>query len=251
MRNNYLVVNDSKDPYYNLALEEYLFTNYTEGNIVMLWQNDNTIVIGRHQNALEEINRQYVDEHGIRVVRRITGGGAVYHDLGNLNYTIITEQTETDQNTMKLFAGALIETLKDLGLAAEFSGRNDVMIGGKKISGTAQKIWKNRVLHHGCILFDSDLDKISACLNVSPEKFRTKSVKSVRSRVGNITDFLKCPITLQEFRSSLEKKLCGNETYKMMKISWKMEEEIQRLVREKYKTWEWTFICPMCQEVTE
>lgn len=241
MKNNYLVRNMSTDPYYNLALEEYLLTNYTEGNIVMLWQNDNTVVIGRHQNVLEEINQGYVEEHDIKVARRSTGGGAVYHDLGNLNYTIITDYFEAKESLLKVFSGALIEALKELGIEAYFSGRNDVMIGEKKISGTAQKIYKNRVLHHGCILFDSDLDKIAACLHVSPEKFKTKSVKSVRSRVGNIKEFLRFSTSFDEFRQILERKIIQSDMYNELKMSENADNEIQNIVKAKYGKKEWIY----------
>lgn len=116
MKNNYLVINESVDPYYNLALEEYLLTHYMEGKVVMLWQNDNTIVVGRHQNAIEEINQQYVKEHSIKVVRRTTGGGAVYHDLGNLNYSFITDRDQSDDHGLKCMISPVIEWLRSLGV---------------------------------------------------------------------------------------------------------------------------------------
>lgn len=245
MKNNYLVINTSTDPFYNLALEEYLLTNYTEGTIVMLWQNENTIVIGRHQNALEEVNQQYVDEHKIKVVRRNTGGGAVYHDLGNLNYSVITDQLDTNENMMRIFSEPVIAVLKDLGVEATFSGRNDILIDGKKVSGTAQKIYKTRVLHHGCILFDTDLDKVSESLNVRPEKFQSKAIKSVRSRVGNIKDYLQIPVSMQEFRDRISEKLIKESPYLILNISENEQEEVQRLSKEKYETWEWTYGHPI------
>ena len=245
MKNNYLVVNTSKDPFYNLALEEFLLTRYTEGNVVMLWQNDNTIVIGRHQNALEEINRQYVEENNIKVVRRNTGGGAVYHDLGNLNYTIIADRTDTNENMMRLFSQSIIDALEELGVKASFSGRNDVMVGEKKISGTAQKIYKDRVLHHGCILFASDLQNVSRCLNVKNDKFTSKSVKYVRSRVGNVTEFLKQPLTILEFKQLLEQKLLRGMPHNILNLSVEEEKEVEKLSREKYASWEWTYASPI------
>ncbi len=238
-------MNTSTDPYYNLALEEYLLTNYTEGIIIMLWQNDNTIVVGRHQNTLEEINCQYVDENNIKVVRRNTGGGAVYHDLGNLNYSIIMDRMGTNENMMRVFAEPIITVLKNLGIEASFSGRNDIMIGGKKVSGAAQKIDKNRVLNHGCILFDSDLEKVSRSLNVRSEKFQSKSVKSVKSRVGNIKDYLGQPLTIQALKKRLEEQMTKNISCEILKVSESMNREVKKLADEKYRTWEWTYCHPI------
>ena len=260
MKNNYLVIDKSVDPYYNLALEEYLLMNYTEGNLVMLWQNDNTIVVGRHQNTIEEINREYVEEHQIKVVRRTTGGGAVYHDLGNLNYSYITDYEEEDIDAgMKRFAEPVVSTLKDLGADARFSGRNDIVIGGRKVSGTAQRIYssqgacntvcpkghKKRILHHGCLLFDADLTVVSQSLKVRAEKFQSKAVKSVRSRVGNIVDFLPEPVTLQEFENRLTETMLKGEEYQILNLSPEELKEVKKLRDEKYASWEWNYGQPM------
>ena len=155
----------SQNPYYNLAFEEFVLTHRVEGDYLILWQNDNTIVIGQNQNAEEEINRSFVEAHQIHVVRRSTGGGAVYHDLGNLNYSFITDAGE-DKLTFKRFTGPIVEALK-----------------GRKVSGTAQRIFKNRVLHHGTLLFDSNPSLVAGALQVDPSKFQSKSSKSVRSRI--------------------------------------------------------------------
>ncbi|BDF06014.1 lipoate--protein ligase [[Clostridium] hylemonae] len=245
MKNNYLVVNNCTDPYYNLALEEYLLTHHMEGVIVMLWQNDNTIVVGRHQNAMEEINQQFVKEHGIRVVRRTTGGGAVYHDLGNLNYSVIADRGEEGRDEMKHFTGPVIEVLRELGAKAEFSGRNDIMIEDRKVSGTAQRIYRNRILHHGCLLFDSDLSVVSKSLNVRSEKFNSKAVKSVKSRVGNIKDYVPDEITMDVFRERLAEKMLEDSGYDMLKLPEKELVQIERLKREKYETWEWNYGQPI------
>ena len=242
MKNNYLVIDKCTDPYYNLALEEYLLTHYMDGNIVMLWQNDNTIVVGRHQNTIEEINQQYVKEHGIKVVRRTTGGGAVYHDLGNLNYSYITDrEDESIDGGMKRFAEPVIQALKELGADAEFSGRNDILIEGRKISGTAQRIYKQRILHHGCLLFNADLSVVAASLKVRAEKFQSKAIKSVKSRVGNIADFLPDTVALEQFEETLTRTLLSGESYQILELSPEEFLEVQKLRDEKYATWEWNY----------
>lgn len=245
MKNNYLVVNDCTNPYYNLALEEYLLTHHMEGAIVMLWQNDNAIIVGRHQNAMEEINQQYVTEHGIRVVRRTTGGGTVYHDLGNLNYSVIADRGEDDRDEMRYFTGPVVEVLRELGAKAVFSGRNDIMIEGKKVSGTAQRIYKNRILHHGCLLFDSDLSAVSKSLHVRSEKFNSKAVKSVKSRVGNIKDYMPGEVTIEVLKERLAGKLLEDAGYEALALTEDELAGIERLKRDKYETWEWNYGQPI------
>ena len=146
----------SQNPYYNLAFEEFVLTHRLEGEYLLLWQNDNTIVVGQNQNTEAEINRAFVEEHHINVVRRSTGGGAVYHDLGNLNYSFITDAGELQELAMQRFTAPVVEALKGLGLNAEASGRNDILVEGRKVSGTAQRVSHGRILHHGTLLFDSD-----------------------------------------------------------------------------------------------
>ena len=158
----------SLDPHYNLAFEEYVLCNRREGEYLLLWQNDNTIVIGQNQNAEAEINRAFVEEHHINVVRRTTGGGAVYHDLGNLNYSFITDAGDSDQLAMERFTRPVVEALKALGLQAEASGRNDILVEGRKVSGTAQRIVKGRILHHGTLLFDANPSMVAGALRVDP-----------------------------------------------------------------------------------
>ncbi|MEG2177108.1 MAG: lipoate--protein ligase, partial [Oscillibacter sp.] len=136
----------SQSPTYNLAFEEFVLQNRREGDYLLLWQNDNTIVIGQNQNAEAEINRAFVEEHGIHVVRRTTGGGAVYHDLGNLNYSFITDAGDAERMTMERFTRPIVEALRGLGIEAEASGRNDILAEGRKVSGTAQRLVKGRIL---------------------------------------------------------------------------------------------------------
>ena len=184
----------STDPAYNLAFEEYVLTHRMDGDYLILWQNDNTVVVGQNQNTAAEINRAFVEAHGVHVVRRTTGGGAVYHDLGNLNYSFITDE-EAGSLRLERFTAPVVDALASLGLQAEASGRNDILVEGRKVSGTAQRVYKTRILHHGTLLFDSDPDMVAGALNVDPEKFRSKGRKSVRSRIGNIRSFLKQDMT--------------------------------------------------------
>lgn len=138
----------SFDPCFNLAFEEFVLCNRTEGDYLLLWQNRNTVVVGRNQNTEEEINRPFVCRHRIHVVRRMTGGGAVYHDLGNLNYSLITDAPDAERISMERFTLPVVNALRGLGLDAEASGRNDILVSGRKVSGTAQRLYRDRILHH-------------------------------------------------------------------------------------------------------
>ena len=230
----------SVDPHYNLGFEEYVLNHCREGEILLLWQNDNTIVIGQNQNAEAEINRSFVEQHGIHVVRRMTGGGAVYHDLGNLNYSFITDAGDAAQLTMETFTRPVVEALKALGLEAEASGRNDILVSGKKVSGTAQRLARGRILHHGTLLFESDPAMVAGALHVDPTKFQSKSSKSVRSRIGNIKQFLPEEMDLRDFWEHLKKTLSAGG-FHPMELDEKALAEIQNLKETKYDTWEWNF----------
>ncbi|MDO4314719.1 MAG: lipoate--protein ligase [Oscillospiraceae bacterium] len=230
----------SQDPFYNLAFEEYVLAHRREGEYLLLWQNDNTIVIGQNQNAEAEINRAFVEEHGIHVVRRTTGGGAVYHDLGNLNYSFITGAGDAERLTMERFTQPVVNALRALGLEAEASGRNDILVEGRKVSGTAQRLLHGRILHHGTLLFDADPGMVAGALRVDPEKFRSKSAKSVRSRIGNIRDFLHTDMDLPAFWTYLKTALAGDGL-----VTGALSEEelraVEDLKRDKYDTWDWNF----------
>lgn len=228
-------------PYFNLASEEYLLKNFDD-DIFMLWRNEPCIVIGKNQNTMEEINYDYVKEHNLPVVRRLTGGGAVFHDLGNINFTFISSGGKDNFNNFKKFTTPIIDVLNSLGVKAEFTGRNDLTIEGKKFSGNAQCRYKNRVLHHGTLLFSSEIKDLSASLKVSPEKLKGKGVKSVESRVTNISSHLHDKISIDDFREKIMNHI--NNTYgdcSLYNLTEKDLYEINKLVEDKYSTWQWNF----------
>ncbi|NLC04780.1 MAG: lipoate--protein ligase [Tissierellia bacterium] len=238
------IENYSNDPQYNLAFEEYCFKNLDKAeDYVILWINGPAIIVGKNQNTSEEVNGEYVRENGIKVVRRVTGGGAVYHDLGNLNFSIITTATGSERIDFKKYNIPILKALEKLGIKGELSGRNDMTIDEKKFSGIAQSVWKSRVLNHGTLLFDTSLDVLSKALNVKADKYESKGVKSVRSRVTNIRNYLTEDADINVFRDLLLKYIFEMEglTPEVYKLTDKELEDIDKLYREKYSTWEWNY----------
>lgn len=177
----------SKDPYYNLAVEEYLLRN-TKEDVFMLWQNDKTVVIGKNQNAYAEVDLAYAEGHGIHVARRLSGGGAVYHDAGNINYTFITSMAK--EKDFAFFTRPIIAALSSLGVTLVQTGRNDLECEGKKVSGNARYTADGRILHHGTLLFDLDADTMAAVLHPDAEKYRHRAIASHKGRVGALSSFL-------------------------------------------------------------
>lgn len=231
----------STNPYFNLALEEYVFENMSQiESYFLLWQNYNTIVVGKNQNTVEEINQEFVKENKIRVVRRLSGGGAVYHDRGNLNYTFIVKKKQDFD--FQAFAAPVIEVLKDYGIQAEFTGRNDLVIDGQKFSGNSQYIKHGRQLHHGCIMLDSNLVHVSDALKVKASKYESKGIKSVKSRVTTINEHLNKPISMEQFKEDLKNKvILENDQVSMYELTEGDLSAINRLCEEKYETWEWNY----------
>ena len=236
----YFIEGQSHDPAYNLALEEHLYRSVNEGHpgYFLLWQNAPSIIVGRFQNTAQEVNRPFVEERGIHVVRRISGGGAVYHDLGNVNYSFIVPNDEGTPFDFARHARPVIDALAKLGVEAESGGRNDLLIDGRKFSGSAQHMDRRRLLHHGTLLFDSDLSILEQALSVDEEKFTSKGFKSVRSRVTNILPMLPEPISVEEFIDALRGALSGTDTSSLDEAQL---SEIRRLRDEKYATWEWNW----------
>ena len=236
----YYLETHSTDPCFNLAFEEYVLENKLEGEWLILWQNANTIVVGLNQNAAGEIDPAFVREHGVNVVRRATGGGAVYHDLGNLNYSFITDLGDAETLTISRFTAPVCRALESMGVHAETTGRNDITVDGRKVSGVAQRIYKNRILHHGTLLFDSDPAMIAGALNADPAKFQSKSAKSVRSRIGNIRAFLPEDMTLKEFWDRLLCEL-SQDGLSHSDLSPEDLRKIQAIAESKYRSWDWTY----------
>ena len=231
----------STDPYFNIATDEYIFKHLKE-DCFMLWRNDNAIIVGKHQNTLAEINIDYVKEHDIKVVRRLSGGGAVYHDLGNLNYSFTKTGENSEMVDFKKYTLPMIEVLQSLGVDAKFEGRNDLTIDGKKFSGNAEHVFKNKVLHHGTLLFTSEMKNVSGALKINPLKYSDKAVKSVPKRVTNISEHLKVPITLEEFTQKIMDHIISTHTDCVLyEFSESDLEAIKKIRDEKYATWEWNY----------
>lgn len=238
------VINNSNDPYFNHAAEEYLMDNFDD-EVFMLWINKPSILIGRNQNTISEIKLDYVKENNIEVVRRLSGGGTVYNDLGNMNFTFITYRNSTElqvKEGFKRFALPVVNALKSLGIDAEFTGRNDITIEGKKISGNAQYFQKYKILHHGTMMYNCDLSKLSLALKSKPIKFIDKSVKSVGSRVTNILPYIKDDMSLKEFRDYLKNYVI--KIYNIENIYEFSKEDIksiEKIANRRFRTWEWTY----------
>ena len=235
-----IIKNKSTDPYFNLASEEYLADNLND-DIFMLWQNSKSVIIGKNQNAFAELDRAFIDAHGIKVVRRLTGGGAVFHDIGNVNYTFITKKGENSLDFAR-FCSPIIDALRELGVNAELTGRNDIAANGFKISGNAQCTRGNRLIHHGTLLFDANLNEMAGALRPDPLKLQSKGIDSVRSRVTNLRPLLSEQMDTGEFIDYIENYVTEHSDVAEIRPLTKEEQAGIRLLADtKYSTWEWNF----------
>ena len=232
---------DTTNSAFNLALEEYVFESLSKDyNYFILWQNAPTVVIGRHQNTFSEVNASYIRENNIRVVRRLSGGGAVYHDLGNLNFTFIQNAAGKEPD-LALFCHPIAQAIRTLGAEAEVNGRNDITVGGLKFSGNAQYVKEGRVMHHGTILFDSDLSRAGLALTPDPEKIVAKGVKSVRSRMTTVREHLPGNISLSDFKTLLLEKLFAGQPMEQYFLTEADIAAVEELRRNRYGTWDWNW----------
>lgn len=246
-----IIINNHTDPYFNLAAEEYLLDNVS-GELFMLWRNEPAVIIGRSQNAFAELNAEFIREHGIKVVRRLTGGGAVFHDLGNVNFTYIVRREGEQTLDFARFTKPVIEALRRLGVPAELSGRNDIVVNVdgevRKISGNAQCVrpakyaagGADRIMHHGTLLYNADMSKLAGALNVDPDKIRAKGIKSVRARVSNIADYLSDEykgMDAAEFMAFMLRETPGEH----VTLTPGDEAAIQKLADGKYSSWDYTY----------
>ncbi len=238
------VNNESENPFFNHALEEYILKNMDE-DVFVLWKNRPAILIGRNQNTLTEINEDYVQEENIDVVRRLSGGGTVFNDYGNINFTFITRKNQNEnylKNGFEKFALPVIKALDSLGVKAVFTGRNDILLDGKKISGNAQYYYKNKILHHGTILFSGNLEKLSKALKMKPLKYQDKGVKSVRSRVTNISEHLSKKMDVIEFKDYLKEYIMKYYNIKEEYILNKHEiAEVLKIQKDRFESSEWNY----------
>lgn len=232
------------DPRINLAIEEYALKtmDVDKDSFFLFYINEPAIIIGKNQNTIEEINTDFVDINGIHVVRRLSGGGAVYHDLGNLNFSFITKDDGDSFRNFKKFTQPIVDALKEMGVDAELSGRNDILAEGRKISGNAQFTTKGRMFSHGTLMFDTEIDAVVSALKVRKDKIESKGIKSIRSRVANITEFLEQKSTIEEFRVTLLHSIFGGEeNIKEMVLTEQDWTNIKELSKQRYGNWDWNY----------
>ncbi len=235
------IYHHSTDPFFNVAADEHIFKNIQE-DCFMLWRNDNAIVVGKHQNTLAEINLDFVKEHNIQVVRRLSGGGTVYHDMGNINFSFTQTGKTSALVDFKKYTLPIVEVLQQLGVDARFTGKSDLMIDEKKISGNAEHVFKNKILHHGTLLFTSEIKNLSGALRINRDKYDDKAVRSIPKPVTNISEHLKSPLSIEEFTQKImEYILSTHKDAVLYEFSKEDMAAIQKLRDEKYTTWEWNF----------
>jgi lipoate-protein ligase A len=235
------IISPYTNPYFNLAAEEYLLKSFQE-DLFLLYRNRPSIVVGKHQNTMAEINLPFVQENEILVARRISGGGTVFHDLGNLNFAFFTSGKEGELVDYKRATTPIVDALKKMGLEVRLGKRNELLLKGLKISGTASHVFKQRVLHHGTLLFSSEMGKLSAALKSDKERFTDRAVKSVRSRVTNISDHLKESVDVEMFQERILAHMLQNfKDARPYQLGRTDIVEIKALRDSKYSTWEWNF----------
>lgn len=238
----YLIDSPSHNAYFNIAAEEYLLTRFPAEDLFLLYVNAPSIIVGKFQNTLAEINLDYVQEKEIKVVRRMSGGGAVYHDLGNLNFSFHTLLADHDFGDFSQFTKPVLSLLNSLEVPAVLQGRNDLLVDGKKFSGNAKLARQGKMIQHGTILLNSEMEILSEALKVNPLKFTDKATKSTRSRVTNLIHYLPKETTTEHLKNLLTAEIIKNspeaERYELTPED---HAGIEHLMKEKYETWDWNF----------
>ena len=223
--------NNSTDAHYNMAFDEYCLERFpSDETVFYLWRNAPSVIIGRNQNVYAEVNLPYLEANGIKLARRVTGGGAVYHDLQNLNYTIIGREASPEP---------VVEALRSLGVPAELTGRNDIFVEGRKVSGYARRLWRDRQIIHGTLMYDVDLDTLARALDVPGSKLAAKGIASVRSRVANLKDYLPQFASLDAFQAALQEMLAAGDAE--LPFGDERRAAVQRLSDAKFSTWDWIY----------
>ncbi|MGZ2369160.1 lipoate--protein ligase [Ancylomarina sp. YFZ004] len=234
-------ISNSNQAAFNQATEEYLLKNFDE-NFYMLYRNKAAVIIGKHQNALAEINLDKCQEQGIEIVRRLSGGGTVFHDDGNLNYCFISNGTKGELINFRKYSQPVIDVLQSLNVNAKFEGKSDLTIDGMKFSGNASHIYRSKVMQHGTMLFSSDLSRLNSLLKVNPLTFKDRGIRSIRSRVCNISDHLSTPLSIDELQNKIIEHVQNLfPEVKSYELTEEDHQAIQKLMDEKYLKWEWNF----------
>ncbi len=234
-----LFLSTTNNPYFNIAAEEY-FIRHFDSEIIFLYRNAPSVILGKHQNAFAEIDVAVVKQYGIKVVRRVSGGGTVYHDMGNLNFAHIKSVEGHNKVDFHRFLEPLVDALKLYGVETEIGPRNNVLLEGKKITGTACHTIKNRVMHHGTLLYKANLDLLNTVLTPHNKLFESKAVKSVSSTVTNITDHLQNPNDIAHFEQYLAEYFLEKGAT-MLELNEQDEANIQKMMDEKFSQWEWNY----------
>ena len=238
-----IIDSPSNDAYFNIASEEYLLNKYPNEEIFLLYINAPSIIVGRFQNTLAEINIDYVKKNDIKVVRRMSGGGAVYHDLGNLNFSFHVPVGDDDFSDFSKFTQPVVDLLNRINVPAKLEGRNDLLVDGKKFSGNAKLARNGKIIQHGTILINSEMQVLSEALKINPLKFKDKAVKSARARVTNLIDYLPRETSVKSFKGLLINQILeeNKANSKIHSLTREELEGIENLIKEKYSTWDWNF----------
>jgi lipoate-protein ligase A len=235
------LLNPSTDPHYNMSFDEYCLERFpSDDTVFYLWRNAPSVIIGLNQNAYAEVNLAYLEAEGIKLARRVTGGGAVYHDLQNLNYTIVGRSRDLDRDYPG-YLRYMLEALQELGVPAEMTGRNDLVVEGRKVSGYAKRVYKDRLMVHGTLMYDVDIARLTSALSVPGSKLDAAGIASVRSRVANLKDHLPQFSCIGEFQDALESILSRGHSDPLVQLSPEDEGYVSELSRTKFSTWEWNY----------